>query len=157
MKTIILYFLSCLSVLAADASDIRVFTWTYKILPEDSLATVEVYTRDGQTNLVRNTQTKDGVVLFHTQGFYHDGIEVGSYMYELANPPDRTMVGSVPDAPYYFDIAFDASNRPLIAHIAATNLVELDLFFCTNGVFYPADGSLIQQDNDRLAKTLHPH
>jgi hypothetical protein len=157
MKTIIISFLSCLSVLAAGASDIRMSTWTYKILPEDSLATVDVYTRDGQTNLVRNTQTKDGVVLFRSQSFYHDSIQVGTYMYDLANPPDRTIVGSVPGAPYYFSVAFDASNRPLIAHITATNLIELDLFFCTNGVFYPAEGSLIQQDNNVLTKTLHPH
>jgi hypothetical protein len=157
MKTIIIYFLSCLPILAADANDIRVFTWTYKILPEDSLATVDVYMRDGQTNLIRNTQTKDGIVLSRSQGFYHDGIEVGSYMYQLANPPDRTMVSSVPGASYYFSVAFDASNRPLIAHITATNLVELDLFYCTNGVFYPVDGSLIQLDNARLAKVFHPH
>jgi hypothetical protein len=152
MKAIIICILSCLSVFAADTNNIRVVTWTYKIMPEDSLATVEVFTRGGQTNLVRNTQTKDGVVLSRSQGFYYNGTEVGSYIYQniykIGNGPDATMVGSAPGAPYYFNIAFDTSNRPLSAHIMATNFVMLDWFVCTNGVFYPADRSLIREAND---------
>jgi hypothetical protein len=77
---------------------------------------------------------------------------VGSYIYQnirkIGNGPDATMVGSVPGAPYYFNIAFDSSNRPLSAHIMTTNLVMLDWFDCTNGVFYPADSSLIRKAND---------
>jgi hypothetical protein len=152
MKAIIICILSCLPVFAADPNDIQVVTWTYKIMPEDSLATVEVFTRSGQTNLVRNTHTKDGVVLFRSQSFYGNGTEVGSYIYQnirkIGNGPDATMVGSVPGAPYYFNIAFDSSNRPLSAHIMTTNLVMLDWFDCTNGVFYPADSSLIRKAND---------
>jgi hypothetical protein len=152
MKAIILCILSCLPVFAADNDLIRVVTSTYKIMPEDSLATIETFTRNGQTNLVCTTHTKDGVVLFRSQGFYHNGAEVGIYFYQniqkRGNGPDATMVGSTPGAPYYFNIAFDSSHRPLSAHIMATNLVTLDLFECTNGVFYPADSSLIREIND---------
>ena len=157
MKAIIICILSCLSVFAADTNDIRVVTWTYKIMPEDSLATVEVFTRSGQTNLVRNTHTKGGAVLFRSQSFYHDGAEVGSYMYQTANRPDATMIGSVPGAPYYFDVAFDSSNRPLSANIMATNFMMLDRFDCTNGVFYPTDSSSIRESNARLSEIIHPH
>jgi hypothetical protein len=156
MKAIIICILSCLSVFAADTDDIRVVTWTYKIMPEDSLATVEVFTRSGETNLVRNTHSKDGVVLFRSQSFYHAGTEVGSYSYQTANGTN-TGVGSTPGAPYYFNVGFDSSNRPRSAHIVATNFVMLDWFLCTNGVFYPADSSLIRQANGRLPKVFPPH
>ncbi|MGB7747865.1 MAG: hypothetical protein WBN75_11315 [Verrucomicrobiia bacterium] len=156
MKAIIICILSCLSVYAADTNDIRVVTWTYKIIPEDSLATVEVFTRCGQTNLLRNTHTKDGVVLFRSQSFYHAGTEVGSYSYQTANGTN-TGVGSTPGAPYYFIVGFDSSNRPRSAHIMATNFVMLDWFLCTNGVFYPADSSLIRQANGKLPKVFPPY
>ena len=156
MKTIIAcILLSSLSAFA-DTNDIQVVTWTYKIMPENSLATVEVFTRDGQTNLVRNTHTKDGVVSFRSQSFYHNGTEAGVYMYQIGRGPDITSISSTPDAPYYFNIAFDSSNQPRAAHITATNLVMLDWFLCTNGVFYPANSSWIREANDRLSKNL-PH
>jgi hypothetical protein len=156
MKAIIVCILFCLSVFAADTNDIRVVTWSYKVLPEDSLATIEVFTRAGQTNLVRQTHTKDGVVSLRNQSFYYNGTEVGIYTYQTKNPPDRTMIVSVPAAPYYFSVALDASNRPISAHIMSTNFIMLDSFRCTNGVFYPEGSSLIRESNARLSKVSHP-
>jgi hypothetical protein len=148
--------LSCLSVFAADTNEIQVVTWTYKIMPEDSLATVEVFTRGGQTNLVRNTHTKDGVVLFRSQSFYHNGAEVGDYTYEIANGTN-TMIGSGPGTPYALTFALDSSNRPRSAIIGTihTNdltprsitIVTLDSFGCSNGVFYPRDSSWLRKVN----------
>jgi hypothetical protein len=138
MKAIIVLILSCLSAFAADTDEIRVVTSTYKIMPENSLATVEVFTRGGQTNLVRNTHTKDGVVVMRSQSFYHDGTEVGGYLYEIANGTN-TAISSVAGAPY------------------SLGFVMLDWFPCTNGVFYPADGSLIREANGRLPKNLPVH
>jgi hypothetical protein len=155
MKAIVVCILSCLSVFAAGANDVQVVTWTYKIMPEDSLATVEVFTRGGQTNLVRNTHTKDGVVLFRSQSFYHNGADMGCYMYEIANGTN-TVIGSTPGAPYSLGFVLDSSNRPRSAQIRATNLVMLDWFLCTNGVFYPADSSLIREANGRLPKDFPP-
>jgi hypothetical protein len=156
MKAIIVLILSCLSAFAADTDEIRVVTSTYKIMPENSLATVEVFTRGGQTNLVRNTHTKDGVVVMRSQSFYHDGTEVGGYLYEIANGTN-TVISSVAGAPYSLGFVFDASNRPRSAQIHATNLLMLDWFPCTNGVFYPADASLIREANGRLPKNLPAH
>jgi hypothetical protein len=138
MKTIIIWILSCLPIFAADTNDIRVVTWSYKVMPEDSLATIEVFTRAGQTNLVRQTHTKDGVVLLRNQSFYHNGTEVGIYTYQVRGGPDVTSVGSVPGASCYFNIAFDASSKPRSAHIMA-------------------DSSLILEANGRLSKISHPH
>jgi hypothetical protein len=156
MKTTIIWILSCLSVFAADTNDICVVTWSYKVLPEDSLATIEAFTRGGQTNLVRQTHTKDGVVLLRNQSFYHNGAEVGCYMYQIANGTN-TGVGSGPGAPYYFNISFDSSSRPCYASITATNFVMLEWFDCTNGIFYPRDSSYIREANSRLSKVLPPH
>jgi hypothetical protein len=124
-------------------------------MPEDSLATVEVFTRGGQTNLIRQTHTKDGVVLFRNQSFYHNGTDVGSYMYQTANGTNAG-VNSVAGTPYHFYVGFDASNRPRSVQIRATNFVMLDWFGCTNGVFYPLETSAIQEANTRLSK-LPPH
>jgi hypothetical protein len=157
MKAIILcILLTGLSVLAADTNDIQIATRTYKIMPEDSLATVETFTRGGQTNLVRNTHTKDGVVVLRSQNFYHNGTEVGIYMSGIGDGKS-TAVSSTPGTPYYFYVGFDSSNQPHSAHITATNLVTLDWFFCTNGVFYPVDSSIIREFNGRMSKNLLPH
>jgi hypothetical protein len=139
-----------------DPSDIRVVTWSYKVMPEDSLATIEVFTRGGQTNMVRQTHTKDGVVLLRSHSFYHDGTEAGGYSYMLGNGT-KTVVGSNAGSPYYFDVDFDASNQALSAQIRAANGVLLDWFLCTNGVFYPADSSLIQKARSWGPKNFPQH
>jgi hypothetical protein len=156
MKTIIVFIFSCMSVFAADSNDIKLVTWTYKIMPENSLATVEVFTRDGQTNLVRNTHVKDGVVLFRDHEFYYNGIEVGGYMY-TREMGTNTMISSEPNTPYHMGFVFDASNQPRSAQIRATNFAMLDWFPCTNGVFYPADSSLIREANSRISKIVPAH
>jgi hypothetical protein len=96
------------------------------------------------------------VVLLRNQSFFHNGTEVGIFTYHVGNGPDLTSVGSAAGAPYYFNIAFDSANRPRAAHIMATNFLMLDWFDCTNGVFYPADSSLIHEANDRLTPGLTP-
>ncbi len=154
MRAIIVWILLSSSVFAAD--DVKLFTWTYKVLPEDSLATLEAFTRDGQTNLVRQTHTKDGVILFRSQSFYHNGVEAGVYTYERANGTN-TGIASSAGSPYYFNVIFDSSMKPRSANIVATNLAMVDWFLCTNGIFYPADSSLIQQANARLSQGSSPH
>jgi hypothetical protein len=155
MKTTILFILFSFLVTAADTNGIREVTWTYKIMPEDSLATVEVFTRDGQTNLIRNTHTKDGVVLFRSHDFYHNGAMVGGYTYTIAMRTN-TMIASMP-GPYHFGLVLDDNNQPRSVQIHATNFMMLDWFPCTNGVFYPADSSLIREANGRLPKDFPPH
>ncbi len=61
MRAFIVFLLSCASVLGAD-SNVRVFTTAKTNAETASIITKEFYTRDGQTNLVRHTKTKAGVV-----------------------------------------------------------------------------------------------
>src|ERR1017187_3590001 len=44
-----------------------------------SISEKDVFTRDGQTNLVRSSHTADGNKTWSCQVFYHDGKEVGEY------------------------------------------------------------------------------
>lgn len=153
MKAVIVCVLSCLSVLAADSNDVHVVTTTAKNILNHYVETVDVFTRDGQTNLVRRTHTRDGVVLFRDQTFYHNGARIGDYVYNGA----ETTIGSRPGAPYLLTYRFDSSNvlRSAIISTIRTNdvtprsvtIVTLDSFGFTNGVFYPRDGSWIREVN----------
>src|SRR5688572_17655615 len=95
MKVVIVCVLSCLSVVAADTNEVRVFTTTATNSEPGYLETFDVFTRGDQTNLVRRTQTKDGVVLFRAQTFYHHGAEMGQYIFNGS----ETIIGSRPGAP----------------------------------------------------------
>lgn len=155
MKAIIVCILSCLSVVAADTNDVRVFTTTVTNIQPSYLNTEDVFTRGGQTNLVRQTHTKDGAVLFRAQTFYHQGAKLGQHIYNGS----ETIMGSTPGAPYYLAYVFNPSNqlRSAIIGTIHTNevtsgsitIVTLDSFGCTNGVFYPRDGSWIREVNSR--------
>ena len=69
----------------------------------------------------------------------------------------ETIMGSTPGAPYYLSYVFNTSNQIRSAIIGTfyTNevttdsitIVTLDSFGCTNGVFYPRDGSWIREAN----------
>lgn len=61
MRAFIAFLLSCASVFGADG-DIRVVTTARTNAETASITIKDFYTRDGQTNLVRHTKTKAGVV-----------------------------------------------------------------------------------------------
>lgn len=79
MRAFIVFLLSCASVLGADGG-IQVFTSAKTNAETASITTKEFYTRDGQTNLVRHTKTKAGVVQIRIHRFYHGGALVGDYV-----------------------------------------------------------------------------
>jgi hypothetical protein len=143
MKAIIVCILSCLSVFGADTNDIRVITTTITNIQPNYLETVDVFTRGGQTNLIRRTDTKDGVLTGRSQTFYHNGSEMGQYVYTGS----EFIIASVPGAPYSLIFRSDSSNKQRSAIIGTTNAVILDSFACTNGVFYPKDSSFIREAN----------
>jgi hypothetical protein len=152
MKAIIVCILSGLSAVAAESNDVQVLTTTISNTQPSYLNTVDVFTRGGQTNLVRRTHTQGGAVLFRTQTFYHNGAELGQYIYNGA----ETLIGLTPGAPYPLSFRFDISNRLRSAFVGTirTNavtftFVTLDSFGCTNGVFFPRDGSWIREVNSQ--------
>ena len=130
--------------------DIRVFTRTNTNITPGHLITFEEFTRDGQTNLLRITVTKDGVLQHRSHNFYHNGADVGRHIWSGKN----TIISSVPGAPYSLNFVLDSSNQPVAASILITNYVILDSFTCTSGVFYPEDSSRIRESNRRVKDVL---
>src|SRR5258708_2720391 len=78
MRAFIIFLLSCGSVFGADG-DIRVVTTAKANAETASITTKDFYTRGGQTNLVRHTKTKAGVIQIRIHRFYHAGSLVGDY------------------------------------------------------------------------------
>src|SRR2546430_17007900 len=70
MRTFIVFLLSCASVFGADGG-IQVVSTSKTNAQTASITTKDVFTRDGQTNLVRDTKTKAGVVQIRIHRFYY--------------------------------------------------------------------------------------
>ena len=140
MKTIITYILTCLSVVAAGTNDVQVVTATDTHTQPGILITLDTFTRDGQTNLVRDIRTKDGALTIRNQRFYHAGVQIGGYI----TYPTTSFSYSVAGAPYSMSFQYDASNH-IRAGLVTSNFMILEAFGCTNGIFYSEDSALIQR------------
>lgn len=149
MKAFIILVLSCASVVGADTG-VRVIT-TVRTNESGSISTKDIFTRDGQTNLVRSTSTKDGVVQIRFHRFYHGGSLVGNYYYFATQ--DSSAFITEAGIPYSLSFEFGPSNQLTSAVINKDRMI-VDAFSCTNGLFYPAEVSRIQQANDLLGGTI---
>ena len=132
MKILIFFILSCLPVLGAD-SGIQVVSTAKTNAETGSITTMDVYTLNGQTNLVRRTTTKAGIVKVRVHEFYHAGQRVGSFFVMQ----DSSGLTTQPDIPYFVNFDFDASKNVKEAAISTKDGMVLDVFACTNGVFSP--------------------
>ena len=141
MRTFIILILSCASVLGADTG-IHVVT-TCKTNESGSVTTKDVFTRDGQTNLVRNTSTKSGAVRIRIHRFYFRGSLVGDFV----AMPDSSGFTTEAGSPYSVSFEFDASHSVKSAIIGTKDGVILDAFSCTNGIFSPVESSLLTKAN----------
>jgi hypothetical protein len=143
MRTIIALILSCVSVFGAGTS-IRVVT-TFKTNAESaSIDKMDVFTRDGQTNLVRRTRTKEGIEQIRIQRFYCHNLLVGDFV----AMPDSSGFTTEAGSPYSVSFEFWASKAVRSAVIGTKDGIILDAFMATNGLFYPADISVIRKAND---------
>ncbi len=142
MKAFIVLILSCVWLIAADG-DIRVYTAAKTNAETASISTKEFFTRDGQTNLVRHTQTKAGVVRIRVHRFYHAGTLVGDFI----DMPDSSGFSSEAGTAYSLNLECDASRNPKSVAISTKDGVILDAFAYTNGVFSPVDASLLTKAN----------
>jgi hypothetical protein len=140
MKTAIVLILSCISVIGADTNDARVVTEINTNTQPGILITFDVFTRGGETNLLRDTRTEAGALRIRTQRFYHEGSELGGYM----TYPKSSIIYSAGQSPYSLSFQCDASNN-IRSALISSNAVILDAFSCTNGVFYPEDSSFIRR------------
>ena len=150
-KLCVFLILCCRSVLGADTG-IKVITWTSST---NSLAWKrDVFTRDGRTNLVCLTTMKadGGVVLNRIQDFYHDGLLVGV---SISSPPqDIQIFETKADSPYSVLISHRSPDKSQDGSVSieAKDRSVVDMFTCTNGVYFPVEGQQIQKENDLLMK-----
>jgi len=142
MRTFIILILSCGSAFCAD-TDIRVVTTTKTNAETASIYTTDVFMRGGQTNLVRTTKTKAGALQIRIQKFYRRGVLIGDYVAMKDSSGFTTEAG----IPYSVSFEFWASKDIRSAVIGTKDGVILDAFTCTNGVFSPADSSVIAKAN----------
>ncbi|NGO40100.1 hypothetical protein G4L39_11955 [Limisphaera ngatamarikiensis] len=141
MGALIVFLLLCASLLGAEG-DVRVVT-TVRTNDSGSVYTTEVFTRAGQTNLVRTTVTEAGAVQIRIHRFYHSGTPVAIFVAMPHSSGITTEAGSA----YSLSFEFDASHKPTSAVIGTKDGVVLDLFRCTNGIFTPVEGAVIQKAN----------
>ena len=150
MKTLITFFLSCASVFAADTG-VRVATSTTTNAESASITTTEVFTRDGQTNLVRQTNTKDGVVHRRVHWFFRDGARLATHVVDRSHDgyagPASTLFVPQPGLRYSVSSEFSPSNEVTYAAICKNDGYLLDGFTCTNGIFHPDELSHISERN----------
>jgi hypothetical protein len=142
MRTLAILLLCCFPVLTGNASDVQVITTTTTNVASSSVITVDVFTRNGHTNLVRQTKAGDGGVHVLLQRFYHDGSLVG----ELGGVGNNNRAfAAVGGSSYRVSFAFGPSGEIISALIATKDRVCVDAFGCTNGVLYPEDASGIEK------------
>ena len=137
MKTLILLILVCGPVFGADTG-IQVVTTAKTNAETASIYSRDVFTRNGQTNLVRTTKTKSGKLQIRIQTFYHEGMLIGDYVVMTDSSGFTTEAGT----PYSVSFEFWPSKE-----IGTKDGVVLDAFTCTNGLFFPTDSSIIVKAN----------
>lgn len=130
MKTLIILILSCGSVFAAD-TDVRVITSTTTNVESASVTTTEVFTRGGQTNLVRQTMTKAGVVKARVHWFYRDGARLATFV----TAPDSSAFVPESGARYSVSLEFSPDKEVTHARVGKNDGFLLDAFTCTDGIF----------------------
>lgn len=135
MKTLAVLVFACLLALTTDASDVQVITVTTTNAAESTVTTTEVFTRAGQTNLVRQTKVGDGGVHIVLQKFYHRGLLVG----EFGGAGGSRALATVVSSPYQVSFGFGSSGEIFSAAIAGRDGACVDAFGCTNGMFFPGD------------------
>ena len=137
MKTCIVLMLLCVSALGAD-TDVHVLTLTKTNAEAGWVSTRDVFTRDGQTNLIRITNVLAGQVwwVYH---FYHAGQLVANFVADSTSSRFNTEA-----SPYCVSLTYSQSGRIESAAIGSKDGVYLDEFSYTNGVFAPVPGPFVR-------------
>lgn len=146
MKIYTVLILSCISVLGAD-TDIRVTTSTSSI--GSLILKTDVFTRNGQTNLVCfMTTKKDGTVVNRVHSFYQGGLLVAESSWAIV-APDFHSFSTEADSPYSVGLSYGSPNGEGVVQIQAKDGRLVDVFTCTNGVYYPVEIQKIQMLNQK--------
>jgi hypothetical protein len=150
MKTLILLVLSGVCCFG-QSNDIQVITTAKTNARTGTIKVTDIFTRNGQTNLVRTTVIRADEVQMRMQKFYVRGLDVGEYVAMKDSSGFTTTAG----IPYSASFAFGLSNEIKTAVVGTKDGVILDAFSYTNGLFYPEDGSIIVKAN-QLSRDMQP-
>jgi hypothetical protein len=149
MRNFTVLILSCAPVLAADTG-IRAVTSVTTNVQSASVTTREVFTRDGQTNLVRETMRKAGAVQVRVHWFYRDGARLATYV----ATPDTSAFVPESRSRYAVSLEFGPSKEVRHASIGTNDGFMLDAFTCTNGIFYPDEIVRIREANAAFEEAI---
>ena len=138
------------SLLAADTG-IQVTTHTNYAGVSNSVASkMDIFTRDGKTNLVCDTRTKDGVLLARIHSFYHDNLKIG----ESIETPDVQDLVAKSNSPYSLCYRARSLHDAGFVYVRLNDWTYVDIFTCTNGVYYPGDRRILGEINAALKGAL---
>ena len=136
MRFWILLAFSLIPDLAIGSDGVEVVTTT-KTNASGSIVVKEVFIRNGQTNLVRTTQTSSGVLAIRIHQVYQNGNRLAL----LTGLPDSGSVTTEAGSPYSINLEYGASGVLRYVTVADTNGIVRDAFRCTNGVLSPVGSS----------------
>lgn len=148
MKIFVLLFLSCASLFGADEG-IQVFTTTKT--NSGVVLTQTIFMRDGQTNLVRSTLISQGRVDSPVHKFYHNGFLVG----HISSMECFSVFAGAADCPYSLEASYRTNGGVWWAEICTKDGVVVDWFIATNGLFWPAPRSEVQNMSNMTAAISH--
>jgi len=100
----------------------------------------EVFTRNGQTNLIRITKGETAANTSRIYHFYHAGRLVANF---ISGPNQSASVFNTEAGPYCVSLRFGPSGEIQSARIGDRDGVLLDEFIYANGLFSPLEGPLI--------------
>lgn len=130
-----------LPVITRADSGVTVSSTTQYLTPEKSVSVVrDVYLRDGQTNLVRETRSRDGQLLVRTQEFCQGNTRIGICF----TSPDGTTFQTESGSDLTLAFGFLKRKDTDFVCIRNKNGLIIDAFSCTNGIYYPAAKEWIQ-------------
>src|SRR5262249_11843007 len=118
MRSIILWLLSCVPLVAAETG-VRLSS-TVTTNETGAVLPTETFTRGGQTNLVRKTKSERGEVVFRSQQFCHKGEPVALFTFRDGIQSFHTLPGT----PYHVDLEFLPSKEVRCVMIQGKDFID---------------------------------
>ena len=148
-RAVLILALSSASVFAADRT---LQQFSFVKTNADLVFIEEVFTRNGETNLVRDTLMRRGILESRTHKFYQGGLLIGEHW----SFPDSAGFITEANLPYTMILRSSPSNNVSFAYICSPDRIVIDYFMATNGVFYPVDSSTVQEARKLTTEVQKP-
>jgi hypothetical protein len=107
------------------------------------VVTTETFSREGRTNLVRQTTASGRTFTMKFQTFYQDESKVATAFFIQSSTTRISQFYTEPDTPYRVVLQFNPSNQVEFLTVYSNHTSVVGAFNCTNGIFYPRSGTVI--------------